>query len=389
MIMQEQRKMLKMKDLPLFDLNFDEKEIEAASQTIRDGWISMGPKCLEFEKRFATMIGSKYACAVTNCTAALHLACVVAGLGENDEVICPSLTFVATVNCIRYVGATPVFADIKSSDNLCIDPEDIRSLITPRTKAIIPMHYAGFSCDMDSIMQIAKDHNLFVIEDACHGPLSVYHGKKLGSIGNVGCFSFFSNKNISTGEGGMIVTDSEEIYDKLKLLRSHGMTTMSYQRAQGHATSYDVVELGYNYRLDDIRASIGISQLDKLRADIEKRAQIRGWYIDELSDNDNVIIPFWDNEEFSSNYIFPIVLKDSDYQKRDRIREYLKNEGIQTSVHYPAVHRFSCYRKYSRCLPNTEYIADNEITLPMYAGLQKQHIKMVCDKIRIACNDVW
>lgn len=371
-----------MYNIPLFDLNFGEEEGQAVVDTIKANWISMGPKCQELEEKFADMLGSKYACAVTNCTAALHLACCVLGIGPGDEVICPALTFAATVNCVRYVGATPVFADIYGIDNLCMDADNLEDLITEHTKAIIPMHYAGFPCDMDKIMEIARKHNLYVIEDACHGPLSDYHGRKLGTIGDIGCFSFFSNKNISTGEGGMIVTDNEDLCKRVKLLRSHGMTTMSYQRASGHATSYDIVDVGYNYRMDDMRASIGVVQLDKLRGDLEKRAQVRNWYIEELKDLDGIAIPFLEEKGFVSNYIFPIVLKNSDSEKRDRVRKELQERGIQTSVHYPAIHRFSAYKEFYKELPQTEYATDNEITLPMYAKLTNEQIKYISDSLK-------
>lgn len=373
-----------MYDIPLFDLNFDEEEERAVMNTLKSRWISMGPACEAFEKKFAQMLHVKYACAVTNCTAGLHLACCALGIADGDEVICPSLTFAATVNCIRYVGATPVFTDICGNHDLCMDAEQIESLITPKTKAIIPMHYAGFSCDMNKIMKIAKAYGLYVIEDACHAPLSAYEGIALGTIGDVGCFSFFSNKNISTGEGGMLVTNNEEIYHKVKLMRSHGMTTMSYQRASGHATNYDILNIGYNYRMDDIRASIGIVQLDKLEKDLEKRAQIREWYCEYLSNSEDFTIPFENRREFVSNYIFPIVLKNSDAEKRDLFRSRLHENGIQTSVHYPAIHRFSAYKNFRRDLPKTEYATDNEVTLPMYAKLQKNQIEYICEKA-IAC----
>jgi dTDP-4-amino-4,6-dideoxygalactose transaminase len=265
--------------IPLFDLNFDEKEEQAVLDVLRSKWISTGPKTAEFENRFAGMLGVKYGVALANCTVALHLAMKLVGVEAGDEVICPSLTFVATCNAIRYMDAIPVFADIKSNEDLTIDPEEIEQKITNKTKAIVVMHFGGFACDMDAIMAIAKKHNLKVIEDACHGPLSEYKGKKLGTIGDVGCFSFFSNKNISTGEGGMLVTNNEAYFERTKLLRSHGMTSMSYERAKGHSTSYDVVELGYNYRMDDLRSAIGLVQLDKIEADLEKRAQVRKWYI--------------------------------------------------------------------------------------------------------------
>lgn len=213
-------------NIPLFKLNFDEQEEKAVVETIRSRWISTGPKCEELEKTFSEMMGSKFAVSLSNCTSALHLAMVALGIEAGDEVICPSLTFVATVNSIRYVNATPVFCDIKSLEHPNIDAGKIESLITLKTKAIVVVHLAGFPCEMNEIVSIAKKYNLKVIEDACHAPLSEYNGKKLGSIGDVGCFSFFSNKNISTGEGGMIITDNEEVFKRVKLLRSHGMTTL-------------------------------------------------------------------------------------------------------------------------------------------------------------------
>ena len=368
-------------NIPLFKLNFDKDEENAVLETIHSKWISTGPKSNEFEENFSTMLNVKYSLSLTNCTVALHLALKVLGIKENDEVICPSLTFVATVNSIRYLNAIPIFADVKSLNDLTIDPKDIEKKITSKTRAIIVMHYAGFPCDMDEIMKLAQNFNLKVIEDACHGPLSEYKGKKLGSIGDIGCFSFFSNKNISTGEGGMLVTNKFEYYEKAKLLRSHGMTSLSYQRATGHSTEYDVVDLGYNYRMDDIRASIGLVQLKKLKIDLEKRSEIRKLYIKYLSNIENVIIPFSDNIEFVSNYIFPIVLLDSDNNERDLIRNKIHEKGIQTSIHYPSVHKFTIYKKYSLNLPITEYISNNAITLPMYSNLTIDEISYICDNL--------
>ncbi|WP_295800838.1 DegT/DnrJ/EryC1/StrS aminotransferase family protein [uncultured Treponema sp.] len=271
--------------IPLFNLNFDECEAKAAYDTIRSGWISTGPKCAELEEMFAKMLGAKYAVSVTNCTDALHLCCMLCGFGPGDEVICPSLTFAASANCIRYVGATPVFADIVGPEHINIDPADIEKKITSKTKGIVVVHMAGYPAKMDEIISIAKKYNLKVVEDACHAPLSEYKRKKIGTIGDCSAFSFFSNKNISTGEGGMFVTNSEELASKARLIRSHGMTTMSYQRASGHATEYDIVELGYNFRLDDIRASIAIEQLKKLPGDLEKRIEVRKRYIANLVDD--------------------------------------------------------------------------------------------------------
>ncbi len=368
--------------IPLFDLNFDEAEENAVLEVLRSKWISAGPKMAEFENKFAKMLNVKHAVALANCTVALHLAMKLIGIKENDEVLCPSLTFVATVNAIRYMNAIPVFVDIKSYEDLTIDPVEIEKKITSKTKAIVVMHYGGFTCDMEAIMLIAKKYNLKVVEDACHGPLSELKGKKLGTIGDIGCFSFFSNKNISTGEGGMIVTNNMEYFEKAKLLRSHGMTSLSYERSKGHSTSYDVIELGYNYRMDDIRAAIGIVQLDKILDDLAKRAEIRKLYIEQLRGIDNIILPFKDYSEFSSNYIFPIVLRNSTCEKRDLIRNKLAELGIQTSVHYPAVHRFLIYKDFYKELPKTDYVANNLITIPMFSRILKYQIDFICTELK-------
>lgn len=368
--------------IPLFDLNFGVEEEEAVIATLRSKWISTGPMTIEFERMFSSMLGAKHALALSNCTVALHLAVKILGLGEGDEVICPSLTFVATINAIRYINATPVFCDVVSLENPTMDPNKVRALITSKTRAIVVMHYGGFATGMNEIMEIAGEHDLRVIEDACHGPMGEFEEKKLGTIGDIGCFSFFSNKNISTGEGGMLVTNNSDLFEQAKLLRSHGMTTMSFDRAKGHATTYDVTALGYNYRMDDIRASIGKVQLEKLPGDLIKRAENRRYYINNLSDIPSIIIPFLHYRDFSTNYIFPIILKDSNAAMRERIRSLLSDHGIQTSVHYPAVHRFKIYD--SKCvLPLTEYISDNEISLPMFGNLSFDQIDYITEQLHL------
>ncbi len=372
--------------IPLFQLNFGEEEITAVTETIRSKWISTGPRCEELEKQFVDMFNVGYAVSMSNCTDALHLACILCDIKAGEEVICPSLTFAASVNCIKYVGATPVFCDIVGPEHINIDPNEIEKLITKKTKAIIVVHMAGFPAKMDEIMAIAKRHNLKVIEDACHGPLSEYKGKKLGTIGDVGCFSFFSNKNISTGEGGILITNNESMAAKARLLRSHGMTTMSYQRASGHATSYDIVDLGYNFRLDDIRASIAVVQMKKLQKDLEERILVRKRYVEQLSKISGVIVPFVDNTEFVSNYIMPVILKDSTSEIRDRIRDTLHAAGIQTSVHYPAIHKFSIYKELNAFLPQTEYVTDNELTLPRYATLTNEQVDFIVETLDKAVN---
>ena len=375
--------------IPLFNLNFDEREAQAAYDTIKSGSISTGPKNAELEQMFIDMWNVKYAVSMSNCTDSLHVCCMVCGFGPGDEVIVPSLTFAASCNCIRYVGATPVFADIVGPEHINIDPKDIEAKITPRTKGIVVVHLAGFPADMDAIMEIARKHNLKVIEDACHGPLSEYKGKKLGTIGDCAAFSFFSNKNISTGEGGMFITNNEEMAKKARLIRSHGMSTMSYQRASGHATEYDITCLGYNFRMDDIRAAIAIEQLKKLPKDLETRIAVRKRYVERLTKNPRIAVPFADCEEFTSNYIFPIVILDSTKEKRNALREYIHAAGIQTSVHYPAAHLFTTYRELGAKLPQTEYVTDNEVTLPMYAALTMEQVDFICDTVEKGIEEIY
>jgi dTDP-4-amino-4,6-dideoxygalactose transaminase len=373
--------------IPLFDLAFDDREYEAVLQTLRERWISMGPRTEEFERRFAELLGTPHAAAVSNCTAALHLALLALGVGRDDEVIVPSLTFVATVAAVRYVGAAPVFCDVQGPQNPTIDPEQIERSIGPKTRAIVVMHYAGFPCDMDPILAIAKRHGLAVVEDAAHAPGSRYRGRALGTIGDIGCFSFFSNKNITTAEGGMITTGDPERFRRIKLLRSHGMTTLSFDRARGHSTTYDVVEVGYNYRLDDIRAALGIVQLGRLSLDRERRILLRQRYLSRLAEREDVIVPFQASREEASNYILPIVLRESSPADRESVRNELARRGIQTSVHYPAVHKFSVYQPFTRALPKTEYFADRTLTLPLYPALQAEQVDEVCDALADVLDD--
>lgn len=368
--------------IPLFDLHYGEDEHAAVLRTIESKWISMGPNVRSMEEYFETHLGVANAIAVTNGTAALHLALRILDVKEGDEVIVPSLTFVATVNAVRYVGATPVFADIQSNEDFSIAPSDVTQKITPRTKAIIVMHYAGFMCDMNSILAIARQHSLFVIEDAAHAPASESKDGKAGSMGDVGCFSLFSNKNVTCGEGGVLVTQNDEYARLARLLRSHGMTTVSFDRATGHASAYDVVELGYNYRIDDIRGALALAQLRRLKTDVEKRRLLREHYLRELGQLGGIIVPYRDRAERTSNYIFPVVLKSGDAAYRDLVRRRLADKGIETSVHYPAVHRFSTYRAFASDLPNTNYVADHEITLPLYYKLTTDNVSYISNALR-------
>ncbi len=367
-------------EIPLFDLNFSEAEEQAVANTISSGWISMGAQTAELEERFAEYLGSRHAVALSSCTAALHIAMAML-VEPGDEVIVPSLTFVATANAVCYAGAKPVFADVVGPEDLTLDPDDVRRRIGPRTRAIIPMHYSGFPCDMEALMGLAEEHGLEVVEDAAHAPDAEYRGKRLGTIGRIGCFSFYSNKNMTCAEGGMLVTDDDELARRARLLRSHGMTTLSWDRARGHATSYDVVELGYNFRLDDIRASLALVQLSRLPTDTERRRLLRSRYEANLADLPGVIVPFQGCLHSSSEHIMPVVLRDANAQVREAVRAELARNGIQTTVHYPAVHRFAIYSDVDVTLPKTEYVADCEITLPLFGNMTFENVDRVCETL--------
>jgi dTDP-4-amino-4,6-dideoxygalactose transaminase len=369
--------------IPLFDLHYGAEEEAAALAVLRSGWISMGDRTAELERRIAKRVDVPHAVAMTNCTAALHLA-VACVAGPGDEVIVPSMTFVATVNAVRYAEATPVFADIRAADDPTIDPEDVAQKINSRTRAIIAMHYAGFPCAMDALEHLAREHGIALIEDAAHAPDSLLGGRPLGGIGDLGCLSFFSNKNIACGEGGMLLTRHEEYARRARLMRSHGMTALSLDKARGHATGYDVVELGYNYRIDDIRAGILLAQLDRLDDDTARRAELRKLYIERLRGMEGLTIPFAESRERSSNYIFAVALKTGGAARRDALRARLAKEGIQTSIHYPPAHRFSIYAREgaASALPITEIYADHTLTLPLFYRMTEAQVDEVCTALR-------
>ncbi len=364
--------------VPLFDLNFDDKEFDAVQKVLKSGWLTMGEETQKFESEFLEYVGVKYALATSSCTAALHMAMLALGIGPEDEVICPSLTFVATSNSILYTGARPVFADITSVTDFNVSPVDIEKKITDKTKAILIVHYAGYPCNMDEICAIAKRHGLYLVEDCAHAPGAEYKGQKIGTFGDIACFSFFSNKNLSTGEGGMVVTNNSEVYEKLKLIRSHGMTTLTLDRHKGHAFSYDVVSLGFNYRIDEIRAAIGRVQLRKLDSNNKKRKELVEYYIEKLSACGFISIPFKDYKEKSSYHIFPVLLEE--HVNRTDLMKYLRDKGIQSSIHYRPIHQFTFYEGlgYSfDSLTNTELVGKRELTLPLYPLMSYEQVSYI------------
>jgi dTDP-4-amino-4,6-dideoxygalactose transaminase len=369
--------------IPLFELELGEEEIKAVETVMRSRWLTMGEKIQEFERDFASFIGAKHAFALSNATAALHLSNMALGIGPGDEVIVPSLTFVATANAIRYVGAKPVFAEVVSENDWTISPADIERRITPRTRAISVVHYAGYGCDMEAIRTIATRHKLAIIEDCAHSPGATLAGKALGAWGDAGCFSFFSNKNMTTGEGGMLVTDRDDIAAAVRGLRSHGMTTMTLDRHKGHAFVYDVTALGYNYRMTEMHAAMGIEQLKRLPRWNEQRADVVRCYREALIRVPGITVPFAGHRGKSTYHIMPVLLPAGTV--RQSVMEALKAAGIQTSVHYRPIHTFSAYEnEAAKGLALTESIGTRALTLPLYPSMTRSQVEMVADALRAA-----
>jgi dTDP-4-amino-4,6-dideoxygalactose transaminase len=368
----------------LSDLNFDRREQKAVDRVIKSRWLTMGETVEKLEKDFSDFIGAKHAIAVSSGTAALHLAMRALDIGPKDEVIVPSLSFVASSNAILYVGAKPVFVDITGLHDFNLSGDDLEKRITSKTKALMVVHYGGYVANMEKLTRISRKHCLYVVEDTAHAIGAKLNSKMAGTLGDIGCFSFFSNKNLATGEGGMIVTHCDEIAKKLKLLRSHGMTSMTLSRHQGHASSYDVVELGYNYRMTEISAALGILQLKKLPYANRKRKTLTELYRTELKGVSGLSVPFENYPRSSSYHIFSVLLNRG--LNREKFMQLLKKEGIQTSIHYPPIHTFSYYRRIPELkktkLPLTEFVGAHEVTLPLHPLLKKEDVIFICDKIK-------
>jgi dTDP-4-amino-4,6-dideoxygalactose transaminase len=365
--------------VPLADVRVDDELRRAVDEVVDSGWWSMGPRVEEFEREFAAFVGVEHAFAVANGTAALHLALLAAGIGPGDEVVLPSLNFVAAANTIAHTGATPVFCDITSADDLNLDPADLEAAVGPRTKAVVILHYGGYPCDVEAVRELAGRRGLIVVEDAAHAPGATWRGEPCGSLGLVGCFSFFSNKNMPLGEGGMVVTDDAHVAEQLRLLRSHGMTTLTWARHRGHASSYDVLLAGFNYRLDELRAAIGLVQLGRLRAENAGRAQISARYREALHGTGGVTIPFGEVEDATTpaHHLAVALMPEG---RRDDVRAALSENRIQTSVHYPPIHSFTAFRELSRRpLPRTDSLAERILTLPLFPHLDDEQVELVSE----------
>ena len=373
--------------VPLSDVLVDDEIEDAVVQTLRSGWWSSGPRVAELEHEFARFSGARHALAVANGTAALHLALLASGCGAGDEVLVPSLNFVAAANTIVHTGATPVFCDIRGEDDLNVSPEDLEAAITPRTRAVVVMHYGGHPCRMDAILELAAQHELAVIEDAAHAPGALWREQMCGTIGDVGCFSFFSNKNLPIGEGGMVVTDDDALAQRARLLRSHGMTTLTWDRHRGHASTYEVVMPGFNYRLDELRATIALVQLGRLERQNAERARIVDLYRAALDGTNGLSMPFASRTDVRPAHHLAVLLLPEGCE-RARFRASLVERGIQTSVHYPPIHRFRAHRTFAtrRLLPRTEAVAERLVTLPLFPHMSNDQVWAVTDAVASAAQ---
>jgi dTDP-4-amino-4,6-dideoxygalactose transaminase len=372
--------------VPLTDIDVPEQDVQAVLDCLESGWLTMGPRTKAFEEALAGFVGTPHAVTVSSCTAALHLACLAAGIGEGDEVIVPAFSFVASASAARYVGAEPVLCDVSSPYEFNIDPDDVAKRITSRTRAVVAVHFCGYPAAIATLRALCDEHGLVLIEDCAQaiGATIDDSGRQVGTVGELGAFSFFSKKQLCVGEGGMVTTASEQFADRVRLLRSHAMTSTTWDRHRGHDPAYDVVDIGYNFRLDEPRAALGLSRLPRLAEAIEARRATVRLYRERLAEIDGIELVFDDQAvERSSHFAFPVLLSDRD--TRDRFRDELKAGGIQTTW-YPALHKFSGYRGYAppEGLPRTSEAADRHCALPLSSQTTEDEVDTVVEVVRSA-----
>jgi dTDP-4-amino-4,6-dideoxygalactose transaminase len=370
--------------LPIAKPDLSEDEIAEVVDTLRSGWLVYGPKTQRLEQEFAAMHGAKHAVAVSSCTAGMHLALLAAGIGPGDEVITSTLTFCSTVNVILHAGATPVLADV-CADDLNIDPAEIARRITPRTKAIMPVHYAGQACRMDEILALARLHGIKVIEDAAHCAGASYRGQPVGAIGDAAVFSFYAIKNMTTGEGGMVTTDDDALADRIRLLRNNGMDASAWNRYSAAGSPfYSVLEPGFNYRMTDLEASVGLHQLRRLSGFNARRAELAARYTEAFAELPEVETPTLRPEVDSNWHLYVVRVSGLDIP-RDGVINELKQRGIGTAVHFLPVHLHPYYREHMGFKPGDYPVAEHEferlISLPLFPLMQDRDVDRVVNAL--------
>ena len=367
----------------LTDVTVSEEDVQAVLECLASGWLTMGPRTVAFEQALSDYVGSAHAVTVSSGTAALHLACLAAGIGPGDEVIVPAFTFVASAAAPRYVGAEPVLCDVRSPLDFNIDPDDVARRITPRTKAVIAVHFCGYAADVHALRALCDAHGLQLIEDCAQAIGARLPGgeQRVGTVGELGAFSFFSKKQLCVGEGGMVATDDEALAMRVRLLRSHALTSSTWDRHRGHDPVYDITDIGFNFRLDEPRAALGLSRIGRLEDSIDaRRATVRA-YRERLSGLSGLELPFDDDAvERSSHFAFPVLLADR--ETRDRFRAQLKDDGIQTTW-YPALHSFTEYRGStpSGGLPQALASAERHCALPLSSTMSEDEVDIVAEAV--------
>ena len=372
--------------LPIAQPDLDENDIAEVMDTLRSGWLVYGAKTQQLERDFAAMVGAEHAVGVNSCTAGLHLSLLAAGIGPGDEVITTPLTFAATANVIVHVGATPVLADI-CADDLNIDPDQIQRRITPKTKALMPVHYAGVPCRMDEILDIAERNGLRVIEDAATAAGSAYKEKMVGAIGDLSCFSFYPVKNMTTGQGGMVTTNDPELAAQVSALRNHGLDSNAWKRYSSEANRlfYTMSQPGFNYGMFDLLASIGLGQLKRLPAFNEKRRKLAEHYTRGFADVSQVEVPTVRADVTTNWHLYVIRLRDTEVSRAD-LAQGLKERGIGTSVHYYPIHYHPYYREnygfQQGDYPVTEREFERILSLPLFPKMEEADVDRVVGAVR-------